>query len=193
MERILGTPPAAPPPGVPALTENRPGQVALTVRQRMEQHRTDPACNSCHGVIDPLGIALENFNAVGQFQEFDHDTQTRIDASGDLPDGTTIRGAWDLDEALLERSDMFVQTLTEKLMTYGLGREVEYLDMPEVRKIVRNAAKDDYTFASLVRGIVFSEAFMKRENFRVSSPDEPQQASAEEPRREALASASAVN
>jgi len=194
MERMLGTPPSAPPPGIPALTENRPGQAALTVRQRMEQHRADPACNSCHGVIDPLGLALENFNAVGQFQEFDHEAQTLIDASGELPDGTQIKGPQDLSTALLDRKDMFVQTLTEKLMTYALGREVDYRDMPEVRKIVARAAKDNYTFESLVREIVNSDAFMKRENYLVSSPDaEPQQASSEEPQREALASTSAVN
>jgi len=189
MERLLGTPPAAPPPGIPALTENRPGQVALTVRERMEQHRADPACNSCHGVIDPLGLALENFNAVGQFQKFDHETQTLIDASGELPDGTAIKGPEDLDKALMARKDMFVQTLTEKLMTYALGREVDYRDMPEVRRIVANAAKDDYRFAALVREIVHSDAFMKRENYLVSSPDadEPQQASAKEPQREARA------
>jgi hypothetical protein len=163
LDRLLGTPPSPPPPNVPNLAENRPGQQAKTVRERMEQHRSNPTCFSCHGVMDPLGIALENFNVVGQFKTIDAETFTTIDTSGTLPDGTAIKGADDLRTALASKPDQFVQAFTENLLTYALGRSLDYHDMPAVRSLVRNAAKDDYRFESIVVGVVSSDAFRKRE------------------------------
>jgi hypothetical protein len=163
LERLLGSPPAPPPPNVPTLAENRPGQQAKTVRERMEQHRSKPTCFGCHGVMDPLGLALENFSAVGQYRTHDQETLTAIDSSGTLPDGTAIQGPGDLRRALAARPDRFVQAFTENLMSYALGRTVEYSDMPAVRSIVRRAAAEDYRFESIVLGIISSGAFRKRE------------------------------
>jgi hypothetical protein len=163
LERILGSPPAPPPPNVPTLAENRPGQQAKTVRERMEQHRSKPGCLGCHGVMDPLGLALENFNAVAQYRSHDQETLTAIDSSGLLPDGTAIKGAGDLRRALVARPDRFVQAFTENLLTYALGRSLDYTDMPAVRSIVRGAEKDSYRFESIVLGIISSDAFRKRE------------------------------
>jgi mono/diheme cytochrome c family protein len=163
LERLLGTPPSPPPPNVPTLAENRPGQQAKTVRERIEQHRSKPGCFSCHGVMDPLGLALENFNAVGQFRTQDPETMTLIDASGTLPDGVSIKGPEDLRRALVAKPDQFVQALTENLLSYALGRSVDYRDMPAIRNIVRGAKGDDYRFESVVLGILSSDAFRKRE------------------------------
>jgi hypothetical protein len=164
LDRLLGTPPSDPPLEVPSLPENRRGQPAKTLRARLEQHREKATCFACHGVMDPLGFALENFNAVGQFRVNDPDTQTPIEAAGQLPDGTAINGPDDLRKALVDRPDhQFVQALTENLMTYALGRSLDYHDMPTVRRIVREAAKDDYRFKSIVLGVVSSDAFRKRE------------------------------
>lgn len=164
LERILGTPPAPPPPNVPTLTENRAGQKAQTVRERIEQHRSKPTCMGCHGVMDPLGFALENFDTVGQFRTIDTQSLTRIDPSGVLPDGTEIKGPDDLRRALAGRPDQFVQAFTENLFTYALGRSVDYRDMPTIRKIVKNAGGDNYRFESIVLGIISSDAFRKRES-----------------------------
>jgi len=161
LERILGTPPSPPPPNVPTLPESRPGQKAQTVRERIEQHRANPTCMSCHGVMDPLGFALENFDTVGQFRM--QDGGARIDPSGVLPDGTSIKGPEDLRRALVARPDQFVQALTENLFTYALGRSMDYRDMPAVRKIVRGAEADNYRFESIVMGVISSDAFRKRE------------------------------
>ena len=158
LEKFLGTPPAAPPP-VPAFVETQEGGVALTVRERLEAHRSQPACLACHGVIDPLGLALENFNAVGQWREKDIDAGAAIDATGKMMDGTPLRGVDDLRKALLARTDQFVQTFTENLMTFGLGRTLRYYDMPAVRAIVRQAATQDYRLSSIILGIVNSDAF----------------------------------
>jgi hypothetical protein len=159
LENILGTPPHAPPPNVEALVETVEGQKATTVRARLEAHRTNSSCNACHGVIDPLGFALENFDAVGRWRLKDREAGEPIDASGVLVDGTTVSGPVELRDALLERPDQFVQTLTEKLMTYGLGRALEHTDMPTVRRIVSDAAENDYRFSDLVWGIVNSTQF----------------------------------
>jgi hypothetical protein len=159
LENVLGTPPAAPPPNVEALIETVEGETASTVRARLEAHRTNPSCNSCHGVIDPLGFALENFDAVGRWRLEDREARQPIDASGVLVDGTAVTGPVALREALLERPDQFVQTLTEKLMTYGLGRSLTHSDMPTVRRIVRDAAETDYRLSDLVWGIVESTQF----------------------------------
>tara|TARA_B110000305_G_scaffold105665_1_gene118859 strand:- start:57 stop:2504 length:2448 start_codon:yes stop_codon:yes gene_type:complete len=178
LERILASPPPPPPPNVETDLAQKPGQAPQTLRARLEQHRENPSCYSCHGVLDPLGFALENFNTVGQFQEYDLDTLSLIDASGVLPDGTRIASPGDLVTALVTRSDEFVQSLTEHLMTYALGRLVEYQDMPAVRKIVRASEQDDYRFESIVFNIVSSDAFRMRESMlSASEAEKPQQAS----------------
>jgi hypothetical protein len=169
LENILGTPPAAPPPDVEAFPENKDGEKAKTIRAIMEQHRSKPTCNACHGVMDPLGFALENFDAIGGWRAQDRWAGIPIDASGELIDGTKVGSPADLRKALLERSraggaPQFVQTLTEKLMTYALGRSIEYYDMPTVRQIVRDAARDNYRFSSLVSGIVKSAPFQMRKS-----------------------------
>jgi hypothetical protein len=163
LDRLLGTPPSDPPLNVPTLPENKRGQPARTLRARLEQHRANATCFACHGVMDPLGLALENFNAVGQYRANDPDTQTPIDAAGQLPDGTPIKGPDDLRRALVARPDQFVQAFTENLLTYALGRSLDYRDMPAVRGIVRQAQADDFRFKSIVLGVISSDAFRKRE------------------------------
>jgi mono/diheme cytochrome c family protein len=164
LDRLLGTPPPEPPLNVPTLPENKRGQPARTLRARLEQHRANPTCAACHGAMDPLGLALENFSAVGQFRANDPDTLTPIDATGQLPDGTVINGPDDLRRALVDRPDrQFVQALTENLMTYALGRSLDYHDMPTIRRIVRQAAADDYRFKAIVLGVTSSDAFRKKE------------------------------
>jgi hypothetical protein len=159
----MGTPPAAPPPDVEGFKENKDGEKALTIREIMLQHRSNPSCNSCHAVMDPLGFAFENFDAVGEWRTKDRYAAARIDASTHLVDGTPVGSPSDVRTAILKRPEQFVQTLTEKLMMYGLGRTVEYFDMPAVRKIVRDTARQDYRFSAIVMGIVKSTPFrMKR-------------------------------
>ena len=163
LEHIQGVPPATPPPGVEALNENDIGTTnALTVREMIAQHRANPACFSCHAVMDPLGFALENFDATGMWRDRDRFAGTRIDASGELPDGTPIEGPDDLRAALLRQPEQFVQTFTERLLMFAAGRTLEYYDMPTVRRIVRDAADDDYRFSELVLGVVRSEQFRMR-------------------------------
>jgi mono/diheme cytochrome c family protein len=159
LDNLLGTPPPPAPAVVPPFPEEQPG-VPTTVRARMEQHRSNPACAGCHRVMDPLGLALENFDAVGAWRT--RESGIAIDASGVLTDGTKIDGVAALREALVKRPDVLVGTMTEKLMTYALGRTLEHQDMPAVRAIVRSAARDDYRFSSLVRGIVRSVPFQMR-------------------------------
>lgn len=159
LDKFLGTPPASPPPGVQAFVETQEGQVALTVRQRLASHRTAASCAACHAVIDPIGLALENFNAIGQWRVKDVDAGVPIDATGQMTDGTVLRGVDDLRNALLARADEFVQTFTENLMTFALGRTLAYYDMPTVRAIVRNAARQDYRFSAIIAGVIASDAF----------------------------------
>jgi hypothetical protein len=173
LERIWGTPPAAPPPNVEALKENKEHEKARTVRELMAQHSSNPTCHACHGIMDALGFTLENFDAVGQYRERDRFAGEPIDASGELPDGTRLNGPDDLRKALLAKPDQFVQTLTEKLLMYALGRSLEHTDMPLVRAIVRNAAADDYRFQTLVMNIVTSPAFQMQ---RTPAPDVKQAA-----------------
>jgi hypothetical protein len=163
LERLLGAPPPEPPADVPDLVENKRGEPPRTLRARLEQHRENPTCFSCHGIMDPLGFALENFNAVGQFRAHDPDTRSPVDVSGVLPDGSAVAGAADLRRALVARPEQFVQAFTENLMTFALGRSLDYRDMPTVREIVRAAERDDYRFEALVLGIVSSPAFRERE------------------------------
>jgi mono/diheme cytochrome c family protein len=159
MEVLLASPPPAPPPNVPLLEETKgeSGDRQLTTRERMEQHRANPACTSCHKVIDPLGLALENFDVTGKWRI--RDNGAPVDPTGDLYDGTKMSGPAGLRAALLKHQDMFVLSFTERLMTYGLGRRVEYFDMPAIRKITRDAAKSNNRFSAFVMGIVTSQAF----------------------------------
>jgi hypothetical protein len=160
LENILGTPPAPPPPNVPALKENEPGRAPKTVREQMAEHRANPVCASCHKVMDPLGFALENFDAVGAWRA--REAGGSIDASGELADGSKVDGVVTLRQALMRHPDVFVRTMTEKMLTYALGRGLDYHDMPAVRSIVREAARNNYRFSSLVLGIVGSTPFQMR-------------------------------
>jgi hypothetical protein len=159
LENITGTPPAAPPPGVEAFKENKDGEKPKSVRDIMVAHRESPTCNSCHALLDPPGFALEKFDATGEWRTKDRWAGTMIDSSDILVDGSVVKGPEDLRKALTKRPDQFVQTITRKLMTFGLGRSVEYYDMPAVRRIVRDSAKENYRFSSIVLGIVKSAAF----------------------------------
>jgi hypothetical protein len=160
LENLLGVPPPPPPADVPELEETSDGGGTLSIRERLAAHRASPSCASCHALMDPLGFALENFNAVGVWRTID-DTGGKIDASGTLPDGTAFSNAAEF-RAALESSDLFVTTLTEKLLTYGLGRGVEAYDQPAVRAIVRDAAASDYRFSELILGVVQSAPFQMR-------------------------------
>jgi hypothetical protein len=153
---MLGTHPPDPPPDVPPLKPN-PSSGAQTMRQRMEEHRANPACASCHRMMDPIGLALENFDGIGRWRTTEGGQP--VDASGQLVDGSKVDGVVSLREALVRYSPQFVRVVTEKLLTYALGRGVEYDDMPTVRSIVRNAEKNDYRFSSLVLEIVNSAPF----------------------------------
>ena len=160
LENLLGTPPPLPPKVVPPLKPNSFAGRPLSMRERMSEHRANPACAGCHAVMDPLGFALENFDGVGKWRAIDESGKP-VDASGTLPDGTRFDGPQGLKTALLS-SDRFVFTLTEKLLTYALGRGIEYYDEPAVRDIIRNAARDNYRVTSLIRGIVQSTPFQMR-------------------------------
>jgi cytochrome c553 len=163
MERILGTPPSNPPPNVPDLAAAGAGGRPTTVREKTEIHRRNPACATCHNVMDPLGFALENFDTVGRFRTIDPQSRLPIDTKATLPDGTELAGPADLHRALAARKDQFAQIITEKLMTYAVGRHVEHLDMPTVRQIVRSVAANGYKFEDIVMGVVNSAAFRRRE------------------------------
>ena len=160
LENLLGTPPPPPIPGVPPLKPPSFAGKVLTMRERIASHRNSPVCASCHAMMDPLGLALEHFDGVGKWRALD-ESGAPIDASGALPDGTRFDGAEGLRTALLT-SDRFLTTLTEKMLTYSLGRGVEYYDMPAVRAIVRDAARDNYRFTSLIKAIVESAPFQMR-------------------------------
>ena len=159
LDKLVGTPPSPPPPNVETDLTTPKGEQPKTIRARLEEHRTNPSCNFCHGAIDPYGLALENFTVTGQWRDVDWLADAPIDPSAVLPGGRPIEGPADLRRALLRRPDQFVQALTEKLMLYALGRELEYNDMPQVRAIVRAAAEDDYRFSLIVARIVSSDAF----------------------------------
>ena len=160
LENILGTPPPPPPPDVPALKENEKGQKPKTMREQLAEHRANPACASCHKIMDPIGFALENFDAVGAWRS--EDAGTPIDASGELSDGTHVDGVVTLRKALLSRPDLFAGTMTEKLLVYALGRGLDHHDMPVVRAILHEAAANEYRFSSLILGIVRSVPFQMR-------------------------------
>lgn len=159
LKHIVGTPLPDPPPNVEALVSNTAGQRPMTVRERMGVHRNNPACSSCHGLMDPLGFAFENFDAVGRYRTVDRFAGASIDATGVLPDGTPITGLDDLRGYLLQRPELFVQNMTSNLLLYALGRPIVTADMPTVRKIVRQSAKGDYKLYDVVMGIVGSPQF----------------------------------
>ncbi len=159
LENILGTPPPPPPPNVPALDDTHV-DASLPIRQRLERHREDPACSSCHNLMDPVGFALENFDAVGRWRT--HENGEPVDAEGGLPDGATFHGVAGLEDGILRNPEAFVHTFTEKLMTYALGRGLDYQDAPAVRKIVRHAAQHDYRLSAIVTGIIESIPFKMR-------------------------------
>jgi hypothetical protein len=161
LENLLGTPVPAPPLNVPPLKENSPGEKVLTVRERMVEHRANAVCASCHQLMDPVGLSTENFDAIGRWRA-QSEAGGPIDASGGLPDGSAFDGALGLRKAVLNRPELFVTTLTEKLMTYALGRGLEYYDAPAVRDITRRARTQDYRFSSVVLGIVNSTPFRMR-------------------------------
>jgi hypothetical protein len=164
LDQLLGAPPPPMPANVPPLDENgQPAGRVLTMRERMEAHRRNPVCANCHKIMDPIGLALENFDAVGAWRTMEGGTHgTAIDASGVLLDGTRVDGVVSLRQALLRDPAIFVGTLVEKLMTYGLGRGVVADDMPTVRAIVKDTARQNYRFVSLIDGIVTSPAFLMR-------------------------------
>jgi len=160
MEVLLASPPPAPPPNVPSLDDSvkaNEGGKMLSTRERMEQHRNNPACNSCHRVIDPLGLALDNFDVTGAWRI--KDNEVPVDVMGDLYDGSKIDGPLGLRDAIMKRSDVFLTGFTESLMTYALGRRVEYTDMPAIRTIVRDAQKKQGKMSAFILGVANSAAF----------------------------------
>jgi hypothetical protein len=164
LKHLEGVPPATPPQNVPTLDEKDIGTTkALTMRDMMAKHRSNPTCASCHAVMDPLGLALENFDATGRWRDRDRFAGVPIDASGKLPDGTPVNGPDDVRNALLRRPDQFVQTFTEGLLTYAAGRKLEPWDMPTVRRIVRTTANGDYRFSAIVQAVVRSDQFRMRQ------------------------------
>jgi hypothetical protein len=162
LDKLLGTPPTPPPPDTATDLSQKAGEKPKTVRARLEQHRDKATCKMCHGVIDPTGLALENFDATGAWRTTDAQASAPIDAKTVLPNGTPIDGVVELRSQLLTRPELFARTVTERLMTYAVNRRLEYFDMPQVRGIVRSAAKDNYKLSSLILGIVNSDAFRKQ-------------------------------
>jgi hypothetical protein len=163
LKELQGVPPAMPPADVPTLNDADIGtQKAPTVRELIAKHRASPACSSCHAVMDPLGFALENFDAVAQWRDRDRYAGQMIDSVGELPDGTVLKGPDDLRKALLGKPEQFVETFTGRLLMYATGEKLEYYDMPTVRRIAEAAAKDGYKFPAIVQGVVGSEQFRMR-------------------------------
>jgi hypothetical protein len=160
LDNILGVPPPPPPAAVPALGEKHSGSKFLTMRARLSAHRDNPACSGCHKLMDPAGFSLENYDAVGRWRNAEE--AVPIDAEGGLPDGSKFTGAAGLRQALMRRPDVFATTFTEKLLTYGLGRGVEYYDAPAVRQVTREARANNYKFSSFILGIVNSTPFQMR-------------------------------
>jgi len=161
LEQLLGTPPPPPPPNVPSLKEDASTQ-KLTMRERMEAHRVNPACAACHKMMDPLGFALDNFDGIGGWRDSTGPGSGPIDSSGSLPDGTAFNGPDGLRDVLMKKRDMFVETFTERLLTYALGRGVEEYDYPVIRKIVRDASADNQKWSSIILNIVNSTPFQMR-------------------------------
>jgi hypothetical protein len=178
LEQMLGAPPPPPPPDVPELKEDSKAQLSGSLRQRMEQHRANPACAGCHAKMDPMGFAFENFDAVGAFRQ--KDGEFTIDPSGTLPDGKSFKGPAELRTILKEKKGQFARCLTEKLMTYALGRGIELYDRRAVDTVAGALAKDDYRFSRLVIEIVKSDPFRMR---RGSDPQPAQQPQKQQDRK----------
>jgi hypothetical protein len=176
LENVLGTPPPPPLPNVPALQENEAGKVAKSVRERLEAHRTNPVCASCHDVMDPIGLGLENFDAIGQWRT--REAGGNVDASGRMANGAAIDGPVSLREAVTADPEQFIRVFTAKLLTYALGRGLDDYDMPAVRKIVRDAAGHEYRFSAIVSGIVDSVPFRMRAVQPRTEPQSPKPLSA---------------
>jgi hypothetical protein len=164
LDKLQGTPPTPPPPDTATDLSQKAGEQPKTVRARLEQHRDKASCRMCHGVIDPTGLPLENFDAIGAWRTVDAQAKAPIDASTVLPNGAAINGVAELRAQLVARPATFVTAVTERLMMYAINRKLEHFDMPQVRSIVRTAAKDHYTLSSIVLGIVNSDAFRKQAN-----------------------------
>ena len=162
LENILGTPPPPPPPNVPELGDQPDSGQVTSLRERLEAHRVNPVCANCHSRMDPIGFAFENFDAVGRWRETDNNVP--IDSSGVLPDGTAFAGVSELRDVLLSRRNEFVTTVTQKLLTYALGRGTEYYDQPAIRTIVREAARDDHRWSAIILGVVRSIPFQMRKS-----------------------------
>jgi uncharacterized protein DUF1588/uncharacterized protein DUF1592/uncharacterized protein DUF1585 len=162
LDKLMGTPPTPPPPDTATDLSQKAGETPKTVRARLEQHRDKATCKMCHGVIDPTGLALENFDAIGAWRTVDEQAKAAIDASTVLPSGVAINGVMELRAQLVDRPATFVNAVTERLMMYAINRKLEYFDMPQVRAIVRAAAKENYKLSSIVLGIVNSDAFRKQ-------------------------------
>jgi hypothetical protein len=160
LSNILGVPPPPPPAAVPALKEDHRIDNALSMRERMAEHRANPACAGCHKLMDPIGFSMENYDAVGRWRT--NDEGKPLDVAGSLPDGSTFEGIAGLQQALLSRPELFATTFTEKLLTYALGRGVEFYDAPAVRGIVADARTKDYRFSSFILGITASTPFQMR-------------------------------
>jgi len=161
LENVFGAPPPPPPPNVPLLKDERDPRKVLPMREQMAAHRANPACASCHAQMDQLGFALENFDAIGEWRDI-YTSGAKVDASAQLPDGTKFNGPAELRKVLLTHSDEFLTTVTEKLLTYALGRGLEATDMPAVRKIKREAERENFRFGALIHGIVTSTPFTMR-------------------------------
>jgi hypothetical protein len=160
LSNILGVPPPPPPANVPALKDDHRIDNALSMRERMAQHRDNPACSGCHKLMDPIGFSMENYDAIGRWRTMEDGKP--LDVKGTLPDGTSFEGVTGLQRALLSRPELFATTFTEKLMTYALGRGVEYYDGPAVRAIVRDAEARNYRFSAFISDIVKSTPFQMR-------------------------------
>jgi len=159
MGKLMGTPPTPPPPDVDTDLSTPKGEAPKTIRARLESHRTKPGCRQCHGVIDPIGLALENFDAIGRWRNIDLEANAPIDASTVLPNGRAVDGPAQLRQGLFDGRDLFVRAFTEKLTMYALGRELRYYDMPQVRAVVRRAGEQNNRLSAIVAGIVSSDAF----------------------------------
>ena len=164
MENFLNTEPPQPPPNVPEFPEAQRGEQPRSVRERLEEHRRNPVCASCHSVIDPLGFSLEHYDAIGRYRETEEGGQL-VDASAAMPGGVTFDGLEGMRSMLVSRETDFVNTVVERLLTYALGRGLEYYDQPVIRKIIREAAADDYRWSSLILGIADSMPFQMKRSY----------------------------
>jgi len=174
LDRIMGTPPVPPPPNVEVDLSVREGEKPTTLRARLEKHRENPTCMACHGVIDPPGLALENFDVTGRWRDVDQQADATIDSTTVLTSGKHIDGPVELRQHLLSREDQLPMTVTKRLMMYALNREIEYFDMPYVRDIVQSAAEDNYTFTSILTALVNHDVFRMQgpeEHHNEASPD----------------------